>query len=180
MHRLTSGDDLERICYPQPISIVAYSDLQKMDTLPTLPMMLLYEMAKNTGHWCVVFNSVDEDGRPCIEFFDSYGLMPDKELNWIKKGGFKKSSGQDKTQLLRLLLRTGANICYSNDAVQDISTSAENITTCGLHCCLRIALPHIDAKTYTDALKKCARSKNKTTDEFVSALFTSEKQSYRI
>ena len=51
--------------------------------------MVFYEEKENSGHWIglLKYNSL-------FEFFDPYGLIPDKELSWVGLNSEKPHRGQ--------------------------------------------------------------------------------------
>jgi hypothetical protein len=138
-----------------------YRELEERIELPSLPFCLLYEMAPNRGHWCLVHRTVDTNGAPCIEMFDSYGIFPDNELNWVTPD-FKKVSGQQHTHLLRLLMNSEQNIAYNNVCLQGPKTS-----TCGRWCIFRQKNHKISAERFASEVKKNACDHDISMDEYV-------------
>jgi hypothetical protein len=137
-----------------------YRDLERLIQLPPMPFCLLYEMQPNTGHWCLVHDTVNTDGVPCIEMFDSYGIFPDNELNWVTPD-FKKVSGQQHTHLLRLLLNSERPIAYNNVCLQGKGTS-----TCGRWCILRHKNGHMSNEKFCEEVKKECSSQKLSPDQY--------------
>ena len=138
-----------------------YRDLERLIQLPPMPFCLLYEMQPNTGHWCLVHETVNTDGTPCIEMFDSYGIFPDNELNWVSPA-FKIGSGQQHTHLLRLLLNSERPIAYNNVCLQGKGTS-----TCGRWCIFRHKNSHMSNEQFCSEVKKECSSQGLSPDEYV-------------
>lgn len=138
-----------------------YRDLEKQIQLPRRPFCLLYEMMPNTGHWCLVHDTVNTDGNPCIEMFDSYGIFPDNELNWVSPS-FKIGSGQQHTHLLRLLINSERPIAYNDVCLQGKGTS-----TCGRWCILRHNNRHMSNEQFCSEVKKECSDLGLSQDEYV-------------
>ena len=83
VHRALSDKDIRDILGDK-CQIIKYSELSQYNTLSELLpdlvdyAVILYEEAQNSGHWVglLKYNNI-------YEFFDAYGLMPDKELLWV-------------------------------------------------------------------------------------------------
>lgn len=119
-----------------------YRDLAKCQILPALPLFLLYETSPNRGHWTLIDETPEG-----IEHFDSYGLMPDKELAFVPEP-FRAASDQLHTHLLRLLLATGRPIVYNHHKFQ----AGGNIATCGRWCILRHMLRDLTTNQFIKAI----------------------------
>ena len=65
-------------------NIFMYPDLARVrkveDILVNDSVVILYETKPNVGHWVCILKRGDT-----IEFFDSYGIFPDKEKKYINK-----------------------------------------------------------------------------------------------
>jgi hypothetical protein len=96
--------------------------------------------------------------------FDSYGIFPDNELNWVTPD-FKKVSGQQHTHLLRLLLNSEKPIAYNNVRLQGKGTS-----TCGRWCILRHKNRHMSNEQFCDEVKNDCSSMKMNPDQFVFSL----------
>ena len=67
-------------------NIITYDNIHLYKDLDELlgdskACILLYLTKENYGHWCCVYEN--DDGH--IIFFDSYGFIPDDQLNFISK-----------------------------------------------------------------------------------------------
>lgn len=60
------------------VNLIEYSEFKNHKTLPRLPIIVLYSIKKNFGHWVLIFRTPEG-----IEHFDSYGYAPDDESSFI-------------------------------------------------------------------------------------------------
>lgn len=127
-----------------------------------LPAVLLYEERPGYGHWAMIHESVDIDNKPCYEFFDSYGMWPDKALKLVNSKKVPK--------LVKWLIKSNKPVSYSPDKLQG---SGKNIMTCGRHCIVRHAFSEYSAEKYSKALKKVAKELSTTPDHIVSMIIPS-------
>ena len=80
-----SDSDIRRIL-GNDCKILEYKDLLQYNNINEILkeekdyFILLYELQPQSGHWTCVLKY---DG--ILEFFDAYGIAPDKELAWISK-----------------------------------------------------------------------------------------------
>ena len=162
LSRPMSGTEVsERIGGP----VYRYSELGGMAELPKRPFGVLYEDAPKRGHYVVCIDTIDTNGVPCVELFDSYGTFPDKQLEFIPKA-YLEASGQGRPHLARLLLPFN-NVAYSSTRLQHLRPG---ISTCGRHCCARAAYSHVSAEDYTNMIKKAAKDNRTTIDKLVCRL----------
>lgn len=155
-----SIDDLSEIA-PQAL-IMKYDGLKHYRTLPTLPLIILYETKPDFGHWVCLVETPEG-----IEHFDSYGILPDNELKWVP-GWLKESTGQDMKRVLKMLWdkgKTGKKINYNAHKFQ-----GEDTSTCGRWCLLRIALSQLSNNDFYKAVKDTAASFGLSMDEMVSKI----------
>ena len=128
-----SDGDLRRILGAD-LKIVRYSDLAHANTLEELlprnpdHLILLFETEPNVGHWTALLRYEN-----LFEFFDPYGMMPDKELLWIPAQR-RKMLNQDEPYLSHLLDKADHWI-YNKTRYEKMNTK---VNTCGDHCCHRI------------------------------------------
>jgi len=122
--------------------------------------VILYEIKDRSGHWCCVFNRGPRE----IQWFDSYGLMPDSELTFIDRE-FRRKSNQVSTHLTRLLLdwirRTGGVVRYSQYRLQKLSPKDN---TCGRFVVLRLMMKHLDEDEFAQVVPN-SRTALKLTSE---------------
>ena len=83
IHKALSDDDIRKIlggrCKILKYSgLAGHSDLDELVTGLLDYAIVLHEEQENNGHWIGLlrYNNI-------IEFFDPYGLIPDKELSWV-------------------------------------------------------------------------------------------------
>lgn len=85
-----------------------------------------------------------------IQWFDSYGLLPDSELQFIKRN-YRARSNQDYTHLTHLLLdwqrRTGGVVKYSQYRLQKLK---KGDNTCGRFVVLRLMMRDLDEDEFAE------------------------------
>ena len=103
IHKALSDEDIRRILGGK-CKILKYGALSQYSTLDgLLPDLLgyaivLYEEKENSGHWIGLLKH-----NHLFEFFDPYGLIPDKELSWV---GLKtRRTLSEATPYLSILLK---------------------------------------------------------------------------
>ena len=101
-------------------------------------VILLYESEIGMGHWVCLFRNGN-----IIEHFDSYGLKPDMEMEFIPKNFKNKYYGKSR-HLAKLLLNSGRKIRYNQYKFQKEFPMA----TCGRHCACRLMLRDLSIKQY--------------------------------
>lgn len=124
-------DDSDIRHYLPKAKIITYDELSKVKTIEKLLphhksyFILLYPVESTTnGHWCCM-SRYDKT----LEYFDSYGLPPDKPLDW---GQFK----QTPHYLSQLLAKTKLRINFNTLDFQN--KRDYTISTCGAFCVFRI------------------------------------------
>jgi hypothetical protein len=132
VNRALSDDDIRKIlggrCKILKYSALAgYDDLDELLTGLLDYAIVLYEEEENSGHWIglLKYNNI-------IEFFDPYGLIPDKELSWLSMKTRRMLN--QATPYLSNLLR---NERYIYNRVRYQNTDSY-VNTCGSHVCHRI------------------------------------------
>jgi len=105
--------------------IIDYIELQKVKNIKSLfknsdVCVILYLTQKNYGHWCLLTNYKNK-----IQFFDSYGIMPDEELLFVPEI-FRKDNNILIPHLTYLLLKSKKQIEYNHHVLQ-----GEDMKTCG-------------------------------------------------
>ena len=161
-----SDSDLRRILGAD-LKLIRHRDLDDVTSLRDfLPgekdyCIMLYETEPNVGHWTAILRY-----GPVFEFFDPYGLMPDKPLNWIPAAR-RKMLGQEEPHLTELLDRTGDWI-YNKTRYEKMH---KEVNTCGDHCCHRIyRLKHndMDLKDYAEYMEHVREHYGLNYDEIVA------------
>jgi len=121
-----SDGDLRRILGAD-LKIVRYSNLAHANTLEELlprnpdHLILLFETEPNVGHWTALLRYGN-----LFEFFDPYGMMPDKELLWIPAQR-RKMLNQDEPYLSHLLDKADRWI-YNKTRYEKMNAK---VNTCG-------------------------------------------------
>jgi hypothetical protein len=123
--------------------VVLYNNLQNYSSLAQLmapydnAIILYPTVAENVGHWTCVIKTRDDNGKHLIEFFDPYGISPDKEKKW--------SHDKSPNYLSKLLYESPYTISYNNYPMQ---TWSNNVNTCGRHVINRIRYRKLSLKEY--------------------------------
>lgn len=141
---LSSNDLLKLVDYKA--TIIRYGDLSTYRSIedvlkPFGSVFILYETKPNFGHWVEIsyYNGN-------IEFFDSYGLGIDEQLNFISPE-FRRQSNQDKPWLTILLKTCLYTVTHNSHQFQKF---AKNVKSCGRYCALRVVLKSMPLKEFTD------------------------------
>jgi hypothetical protein len=119
--------------------ILKYSELKNYNTMDELLpektdyKIILTESQINSGHWCCILKYGDT-----VEWFDSYGVRPDGELNFIS-AGMRKILGEDKHHLSRLIktIKSPTKFIYNKKKLQVLK---DGVNTCGRWTILRLVL----------------------------------------
>ena len=126
---LISGKDIIDIgrTFGNP-KVVVYSDLPKNLDRNT-GYFVLYEIKPNDGHWTLLFYDKFEK---TWNFFDSYGIILDKELDFT----YYPTDYKESKPLTNLIFGNGFEEYYE---INDIPYQKfkENINTCGKWCLIR-------------------------------------------
>jgi hypothetical protein len=124
-----------------------------------LPAIILYEFEPYSGHWSLLFNTIDEQGQKTCEFFDSYGLMPDQVLKVVHK--------EYNPHVVKWLLKNAKNIAYNDHKYQ---ASGGDVQTCGRHCVNRYNYRHFSSDQYYSKMKNAKKVTGLSYDEIVCLL----------
>ena len=78
------------------VKVITYKELSQYKNIEEAlkiygRLVLLFESRNNYGHWTLLHRLKGKKNE--VEMFDSYGLFPDEELDYIPKD-FKKQSTQ--------------------------------------------------------------------------------------
>ena len=150
-----SGEEIHK--WLPNATILKYSELKNYNQLPSLPIVILYEIKQNFGHWTTVLRTPEG-----IEFFDSYGYAPDKELDFVPKE-FKDKSDQNNKRLLHLLYNSEENINYNPHRLQ-----GKLAATCGRWVILRNLFNFFTVDQFSRVIQKTSKQLNISPDELVS------------
>lgn len=128
-------------------NLITYSDIHTFDNLDQLlgknkSCVLLYLTKKNYGHWCCVY----ENDKGHIIFFDSYGFIPDDQLNFIPKQ-LRKELNQEHRILTQMLYDSKKPIEYNDYKLQ---AEKPNIATCGRWVSVRLQYKNIPVDEFAN------------------------------
>jgi hypothetical protein len=100
-----------------------------------------------------------------VEHFDSYGMSPDRQLEFIPRE-YLEATGQGRPHLARLLLPFD-NVAYSPTRLQYLRPG---ISTCGRWCIARAASSYMSAEEFARVMKHTAKANRTTLDRLVCRL----------
>lgn len=139
-------------------NVIQYEELKDYSTkniLDELPIIILYQMTENSGHWTLLHRVGDQ-----IEFFDSYGLIVDKEFDYLPL--------QQEHYLAKLLYKImhkyKQKVSYNHHCFQ---SHKKEIATCGRHCILRNLCSNCDIDTYYKMIKEKSAELDVSMDTYV-------------
>lgn len=134
---LSEGDIIDALArYDIPIKTMSYTELKDYDSIDDLfegykYIALLYtDNPEEVGHWVLLIRHKDDE----IELFDSYGIKPDNQLNFVSK---KKNLFPYLTKILK-----DNNIHKLHYSIKRLQTMNDNIGTCGRHLIWRALTDH--------------------------------------
>jgi hypothetical protein len=151
--------------------IVKYGDIDDYKTIrKLLPKkkdfrIILLESELNSGHWVVLLR----DGMT-IEYFNSYGLKPSKELEY-NSDLVNQQLDQDTKHLdilFKKALKSGFKIVYNKRRFQKMT---DEVATCGKHVILRIIMftEHgLDLRKYTSFFDRLSKEMDLPNDLLVT------------
>lgn len=147
-----SGRDILRIT-ENDTRIMGYEELRNYDSIEQLipyegsSLTLLYQTRENYGHWVVIINR----GNNKYEFYDSYGLAPDEELNLDNTYHLRLHGGQITPHLTALFLKGGYKVEYNNIRLQKY---LKDVNTCGRYTALRVKFKHLSITNFNALFTK--------------------------
>ena len=163
---LTKADILKKI----NVNVVFYEDLYNYNDIDSLlkndAVILMYRSTPFFGHWtCLIRNG------NVIEFFDSYGDLPDQQKKTIDIN-FQKQSNQYRNRLIDLLIRKAEHLNAAGEPKYEIHYNefkfqGKEASTCGKHCIARILFRHLDTYQYHDWINQF----NESPDEIVRIIY---------
>jgi hypothetical protein len=170
--KMITSSDIDRYLHEGSSKVIKYSELGKHynDTVEELlPLdtdyrIILIEQNYNSGHWCCILRY----GKT-IEWFDSYGIKPPNELNFISTIK-NKVLGQKKKTLTDLLddaTSRGWNVVWNKKKLQKLK---DGVNTCGRWVLLRITMMKdmmFDLPDFLAFIEKNFEGSGLTRDEIV-------------
>ena len=163
VHKALSDSDIRTILGADT-QILKYSELAGVgsmdELLPRLvdSCILLYEESPNRGHWVALLKYND-----IFEHFDSYGIKPETELQWINMK--KRRMLKQATPYLSPLLDDER---YNRVRYQELDP---DVNTCGSHIVNRIyRLKHysMDPDAYNEFMRELKDDHGITYDTIVA------------
>lgn len=157
-----SNFDILKI-FNNKVKIYTYNELTDFNDIfdafyPYDCIFLLFETNKNFGHWVCLINKKNS-----IEFFDSYGIFPDKELKYSKIS-FRLNNNMLLPHLTALLYNCNKQIEYNDHKLQNIKN--KYIATCGRWCVFRYMCKEFDIDVFANFFK----NKKYNPDEMITIL----------
>jgi hypothetical protein len=161
-----SGSDILNLLDGK-INIILYPDLHKYNSIndilqPNGACILLYESKPRYGHWVALIKTNDK----AIEFFNSYGGLPDACLKLIDLD-FRKETNQLLPYLKNLMYKSPYELNYNEFQFQK---KDYDIKTCGRHCVVRVSCKHLNIYDYKKLLDKLCNILDTDYDGVVSIL----------
>lgn len=185
MDRYLTVDDIHKIA-EKPFNVVKFGDLKKYDTIddlfiprdmgltyyPVDDVLILYEIKKNSGHWCVLKRYLPKGYSEyySYQFMDPYGEIIDSQRLHIPKE-FRIKSGQETPLILKKLMeamydgKTGVYDIHYND----VPLQGPNYSTCGRYAGLFMKFD-TSVENFAKQLKSMAKKKKINIDELVLKL----------
>jgi hypothetical protein len=158
-----SGEDILRIADGKCV-VISYEDLHNLETLDSIldpydAAVILYQTTELFGHWIALLRKGDR-----IEFYDSYGLKPDEELNLQNAYHKRIHEGKIVPHLSHLLRQDGYRVVYNSERLQE---NLEDVNSCGRYAALRVRLRNFGMNKFNSLLTK---NHHYSSDFWVSAL----------
>lgn len=172
------SDDIIK-CLPESlkdIKIYKYNEIDKFNDIngllyPTDCCVILYvtENVDNNymGHWTCLLKTVDDENNNSINFFDSYGMIPDTEKKYIDKR-YLELSDQKENTLTQLLYNEHLNdssIEYNEKRLQKMNP---DINTCGKHILFRLWLKELSMNNFQKFIEKLKKQFKLDYDDLVN------------
>ena len=162
-----SSQDIKQIL-GKDVHIVLYEDLCKYRTIDDVfsgasAIILLFQSKLRYGHWTAIIKRPSNK----LEFFNSYGGLPDSSLSKINNG-IRKVTNQDFPYLSKLLYESPYELFYNEFQFQ---RKSRDIKTCGRHCIVRAFYKDLDIyqyKKFLDDINKYAFNGKMTYDYIVT------------
>ena len=157
LYKSLSPIEVQKIA-KRPIKVVKYSSLCSYKRIEDIfgqldSILLLFETETNRGHWTCLKKTPTGHNSYKIYFFDSYGYVPDDELENTNYN-FRKANNMDRPYLTKLLYETKIPIDYNPVRLQKMDS---RIATCGRWCGLFLQDNKISndnfAKIFTNTYK---------------------------
>jgi hypothetical protein len=147
------------------VKIINYCDIYNYNSVDDLLdpydfVIILYEMKPNFGHWCLFFK---RDNKTC-EFFDSYGVKVDDELDFVDKE-YKNQLCENYKFLSYLIYKSKYQLQYNPFLFQKYH---KNISTCGRWCIFRYLFKSLTINKFNKMINGLTKSFKMSNDELVT------------
>jgi hypothetical protein len=106
-----------------------YNSIEELLPHDRSHFVLLYQDSPNSGHWTCCLRQ-----KNTVEFFDSYGNYPDKDLSWVSPEK-RHDLGIDGKYLSSLFNKTKMKVIFNTEPYQ---ASGRQFATCGRHVVFRL------------------------------------------
>lgn len=128
MDKSLSNIDIANLIAPKKMTLIPNSEVKLYNNIKELfatpYVVLCYLTRKNYGHWVGLYYNKKHNR---ISFFDSYGQVPDDQIDSIPVK-FRAESNQEFPYLLNLLSKYDGEVHYNNKKLQKYGP---DINTCG-------------------------------------------------
>jgi len=167
-----SGDEI--MDADPSIHVLTYGQLAHYKSIDQLlkkfeKIVLLYFNKEDFGHWVALFKN-----KQGINFFDSYGTMPDKNQVQDVDINVMKKYGQMHPLLVDMLLDSTHPIRYNDVQYQAYGKrDGKIINTCGQHCVVRLINSDMSEKEYLDYIIMNMIKNNMSSDATAVTIFNS-------
>lgn len=171
---LLNGDDIKRLAGDKT-KIIEYPELEKYQSIDALfgndnAVIILYLADKTpysaTGHWVCLTR---DPSKHAVNFFCSYGLLPDSSIYWIKSKKERERLNQDIPLLTKMLLdysKGGGKVHYNERQLQ---ARDPDVATCGRFVGLRARFNQLSTNEFQKMLLDY-RNKGWNLDDLVTEL----------
>lgn len=153
MDEALSNSDIKKF-FNGKVNILTYDLLEDYDTIEQVMgkygraiILYFWQDEPKVGHWVTVFKTP----RDTIEFFNSFGSVPDKTLDDIPVS-FKATHGESFKRLTEMLLETPLQIEYNDKCLQQDDSSV-----CGYYCIVRLCCKDIPIERFQQLFTKNKR-----------------------
>tara|TARA_R110002126_G_scaffold37309_3_gene112787 strand:+ start:272 stop:775 length:504 start_codon:yes stop_codon:yes gene_type:complete len=152
MDKSLSNDEILRYMNNK-CNLIQYKDIHKYKSIDELlgkykKCVILYHTSENYGHWVCMY-----EYKNIIYFFDSYGFIPDDELNYLHKD-LKEELNSDHRYLTELLYNSKKPVEYNEYQLQ---SQKKGVNTCGRWCLMRLKYPSISVDDFYNIFNKSSR-----------------------
>ncbi len=160
---MISDDDIEKYLGKEGHNnIIKYNQLKNYNSIDKLLpkinsyKIILIESQQNTGHWILILKYKNKDKKTIIEYYNSYGMKPEADLNYIGST-MNKMLGNGRDDLNILLddaKNKGYEVIYNKKRFQ---SSNKKVNTCGRWVLNRIIMAtkfKMDLYEYIDFIEE--------------------------